>query len=163
MITALMHSLGTISFPLMWQYPDLAVQGVCAQKVLEASITTYRSLVSFMFMAERWQGQMTWVEEKVAGCCVGPGVESKGLLSETVHACWTQDLASRPCAVHHQGQEPATDRVWFGQMDGRTRVVCCWEGQTTVWNFTTGFEIIAQASTASFYSLIKSVSWCEWT
>lgn len=27
MITALLHTLGTISFPLKWQYPDLAVQG----------------------------------------------------------------------------------------------------------------------------------------
>lgn len=27
MITALLHTLGTISFALKWQYPDLAVQG----------------------------------------------------------------------------------------------------------------------------------------
>lgn len=77
MITALVHSLGAISFPRMWQYPDLAVQGVCAEKVLEASITTSRSLVSFMFMAERWQGQMTWVEKRVAGCCVGLRMETE--------------------------------------------------------------------------------------
>lgn len=27
MITALLHTLGTVSFPLKWQHPDLAVQG----------------------------------------------------------------------------------------------------------------------------------------
>lgn len=152
MITALLHTLGSISFPLKWQYPDLAVQGefFSSSRGKESSAITTWGFHNNLQMpgvlhVYGWKmtrsGDVAW-GEKVTGCNVGPGVETK---PNAVHARWTEDLAFRPSAVHHQDQEPATDRVWFGQMDGQTCVVCCWEGQAAVWNFTTGFEIITQA------------------
>lgn len=98
-----------------------------------------------MVTAQRSQGHMTWVQKRVAGSRVGPGVEGK-----PKGCCRGQDLAFLPSAVHHQGQEPATDRVRFGQMDGQTRVVCLRRSGSSV-------KFYQWLWSASFYSLIKSV------
>lgn len=148
MITALLHTLGTISFPLKWQYPDLAVQGevffFSSSREKESSAVTtpgFHNNLQTPGVLHVYGWEMTRSDDaskgKVAGCRVRAwsGNKTKGSLSNAVHAHWTEDLAFRPSAVHHQDQEPATDRVWFGQMDCQTRVVCCWEGQTAVWNF----------------------------
>lgn len=154
MITALLHTV-TISFSVV--AVSRSGSAVCVFPsnrdtkdqllLLEAIKTTYRCVVSFMFMALRWQGHMmVWAKKKSCKmpCIAWSGNKTKGLLSKPMHAHWAEDLAFCRSVVHHQDWEPATDRVWFRQMDGQTCVVCCKEGRTTEWNFTAGFEIMAK-------------------
>ncbi len=155
MITALLHTVDTISFPLKWQSPDLAVQCVFFHQAVTRKLR-HNYLRLSKQPTDAWRPSCLWIrDDKVRWrserrkscrmpCSAWSGNKTKGLLSKPVHAHWAEDLAFRPSAVHHQDREPATDRVWFRQMDGQTRVVCCREGRT-VWNFTAGFETITQA------------------
>lgn len=139
MITAPLHTLDTISFPA-----EVAVSGVWRCSVCFSIRRKTRKLRhDYLRLSKQptdaWGPSCLWLRDdkvrwrcerrgkKFAGCHVAPEVETKpkGCCLNPVHAHWAEYLAPRPSAVHHQDGELAADRVWFRQMDGQTRVVCC--------------------------------------
>lgn len=113
-----------------------------------------------MFMAERWQGQMTRAKEKLQDAALGPGVETKPKgrcltpCMPTEQKTW---LFAHLLSITKTKSRPLTgcdlDR-WIARhvlfVAEKVRQQCE--------IFTTGFEIVTQALTASVYRLIKK---CE--
>lgn len=87
MIMALLHTVETISFPLKWQYPDLAVQCVFFHQA-ETRKLRHNYLRLSKQPTDAWRPSCLWLwgdkvrwrcgqRKKVAGCHVVPGVETK--------------------------------------------------------------------------------------